>query len=79
MLECLSLAGLHERSILLTDLVTHRGDISCQFLLPGVNFTNILRATFVPKSFCQKITNPNCNHIKAVQKTFVHKKLLVNY
>ncbi len=37
----------------------------------GVNFTTILWATFVPKSFCQKITNPNCKHIKAVQRTLV--------
>ncbi len=39
--------------------------------LSGVNFTNILGATFAPKSFHQKITNPNCKHIKAVQKTYV--------
>jgi hypothetical protein len=39
----------------------------------GVNFTNILLAAFVPKSFCQKITNPNCKHIKGAQKTFVRK------
>ncbi len=23
--------------------------------------------------FCQKITNPNCKHVKAAQKTFVQK------
>ncbi len=33
---------------------------------PLVNFTNILWAAFAPKSFCQKITNPNCKHVKAV-------------
>jgi hypothetical protein len=38
---------------------------------PGVNFTNILWAAFVPKSFRQKITNPNCKHLKAVQITLV--------
>ena len=38
---------------------------------PGVNFTNILWAAFAPKSFCQKITNPNCKHLKAVQRTLV--------
>ena len=38
---------------------------------PGVNFTNILWAAFVPKSFCQKITNPNCKRLKAVQRTLV--------
>jgi hypothetical protein len=27
----------------------------------------------VPKSFHQKITNPNCKHIKAAQKTFAQK------
>jgi hypothetical protein len=37
---------------------------------PGVNFTNILRAAFVPKSFCPKIRNTNCKHIKAAQKNF---------
>jgi len=36
-----------------------------------VNFTNILRAAFAPKAFCQKITNPNCKHIKAAQRTLV--------
>ncbi len=40
-------------------------------LTPGVNFTNILWATFAPKSFCQKITNPNCKYLKAVQRTLV--------
>ncbi len=47
---------------------------------PCVNFTNILWAAFAPKSFCQKITNPNCKHIKAAQKTFIQKaahKILV--
>ncbi len=34
----------------------------------GVNFTNFLWAAFAPKSFRQKITNPNCNHIKVAQK-----------
>ncbi len=40
-------------------------------LFPAVNFTNILSAAFVPKSFCQKITNTYCKHIKAAEKTFV--------
>ncbi len=40
---------------------------------PAVNFTNIVWAAFAPKSFHQKITNPNCKHIKAAQKTFVQK------
>ncbi len=40
-------------------------------LTPGVNFTNILGAAFAPKSFWQKITNPNCKHLKAVQRTLV--------
>ena len=40
-------------------------------LSPGVNFTNILWAAFAPKSFRQKITNPNCKHLKAVQRTLV--------
>jgi hypothetical protein len=39
--------------------------------LPGVNFTDILGAAIAPKSFRQKITKPNCKHIKAAQKTFV--------
>ncbi len=38
---------------------------------PSVNFTNILWATFVPKSFPQKITNPNCKHLRAVQRALV--------
>ncbi len=38
---------------------------------PGVNFTNILWAAFAPKSFCQKNTNPNCKHLKAVLRTLV--------
>ena len=46
----------------------------------GVNFTNILLAAFAPKSLGQKITNPNCKHIKDAQKTFILKsahKILV--
>jgi len=38
---------------------------------PGVNFINILWATFAPKSFRQKITNPNCKHLRAVQRGLV--------
>ncbi len=56
------------------------GDISCQFLPPGDNFTNILWAAFAPKSFRQKITNPNCKYIKDAQRTLVWKaahKILV--
>jgi len=45
-------------------------------LTPAVNFTNILQAAFGPISLQQKITNPNCKHMKAAQNTFV-KKLLV--
>ncbi len=47
---------------------------------PSVNFTNILWAAFAPESFCQKITNPNCKHIKATQKLLCAKaarKILV--
>jgi hypothetical protein len=43
-------------------------------LPPGVNFTNILLAAFAPKSFRQKITNPTCKHIKAMQKKLLYKK-----
>ncbi len=43
---------------------------------PGVNFTNILWAAFAPKSFCQKITNPNCNPINGAQRTLVWKSCL---
>jgi hypothetical protein len=35
--------------------------------------------SFCAKSFCQKITNPNCKQIKAAQKTFIQKKLLIKY
>jgi hypothetical protein len=55
----------------------HAGVVS---LPPGVNFTIILWAPFAPKSFCQKITNPNCKHIKAAQnlsyKKATHKILV---
>ncbi len=54
-------------------------DLSSKDILSGVNFTNIFWAAFAPKSFCQKITNPNCMHIKAAQKMFVWKKVLVKY
>ncbi len=43
---------------------------------PVVNFTNILWAAFVPKSFCQKITNPNFKHIKAAQRALVWLSIL---
>ncbi len=32
---------------------------------------NILWAALAPKSFCQKITNPNCKYIKAACKILV--------
>ncbi len=38
---------------------------------PGVNFTNILWVAFAPQSFWQTITNPNCKHLKTVQRTLV--------
>ncbi len=47
------------------------------FSRPRVNFTNILRAAFAPKSFCQKITNPNWKLIKAAQRTFVWLSMLL--
>ncbi len=47
-------------------------------LTPGVNFTNILWAAFAPKSFCQKITNPNCKHMKGAKRTWVWKSCLQN-
>jgi hypothetical protein len=56
------------------------GGICFITLATGVNFTNILFATFVPKSFRQKITNPYCERIKAAQKSFAKKaarKILV--
>jgi hypothetical protein len=49
-------------------------------LATGVNFNNILWTAFAPKSCCQKITNPNCKHIKAAQKLSYEKaahKILV--
>jgi len=45
---------------------------------PEVNFTNILRASFLPIFFCQKITKPNCNYRKSVQNTFVLKSCSKN-
>ncbi len=47
--------------------------ISKKICHPGVNFTNILWAAFAPKSFHQKIRNPNCKHIKAALRTVVWK------
>ncbi len=37
----------------------------------GVNFTNILWEAFAPKSFCQKIRNPNFKDIKVTQRALV--------
>ncbi len=37
----------------------------------GVNFIKDIKTAFEPLFFCQKIANPNCNKIKAVQSTFV--------
>jgi len=52
-----------------------------QIIAPSVvNFTNILRGSLIPIFFCQKNTNPNCNHTKYVKKTFEQKadcKMLV--
>jgi len=48
---------------------------------PAVNFINNLRADFTPNFFQQKITNPNCKHMKDAHNTFVQKtahKMLVN-
>jgi hypothetical protein len=46
----------------------------------GINFTNILLAAFAPKSFCQKITNPNCKYTKGAKKLvyekYAHKTLV---
>jgi len=41
-----------------------------------VNFTNILQTAFVPISLHQKMTNPNCKHIKSAKK---HSKMLVKF
>jgi hypothetical protein len=46
---------------------------------PGVNFTNTLWAAFASKSFFQKITNPNCKHTKAAQKTFAARKIFLKF
>ncbi len=46
-------------------------------ILSGVNFTNILWAAFAPKSFRQKITNPNCKHIKELWYEKIACKILV--
>ncbi len=77
-------ATLAEYSILLHNLI----DTYLLYLLfrlnnlkyvqPGVNFTNILWAAFSPKSFCQRITNPNCKHIKGAQRTLVWKGCFKN-
>jgi len=41
---------------------------------PLVNFINILRADFEPKSFRQKVAKPYRNYRKASQSTFIYKK-----
>jgi len=46
-------------------------------ITPSVNFTNILPAAFVPITFHQKITKPNCKQIKASQTTFILKNPLI--
>ncbi len=48
-------------------------------MTPGVNVTNILWAPLAPKTSRQKITNPNCKHLKAAGKNFCMKKLLKKY
>jgi hypothetical protein len=40
----------------------------------GVDFTNILCTAFAPKSFHQKIKNPNCKHIKPALKKLSYEK-----
>ena len=50
------------------------------YLISAVNFTNILRAAFMPISFRQKSTNLKCKYKKAAQKNCVQKaahKMLV--
>jgi hypothetical protein len=42
-----------------------------------VNYTNILRSAFAPIFFPQKITNPNCKHLKALKYEKVVRKMLV--
>jgi len=42
------------------------------------NFTNILRASFVPSTFGQKIKNTKCEHRKAAQNTTEVKCCLLN-
>jgi hypothetical protein len=48
-----------------------------QFYIPSVNFTNILRAAFAPKTFRPKITNPNCKLHKNVSYKKAPCKILV--
>jgi hypothetical protein len=47
-------------------------------LAPVVNFTNNLRAAFVPIFFCQKITKSDCEHIYTLKNTFVWKSCYLN-
>ena len=68
---------LKKGALITPKILLKLGSNSCQFLPPGVNFTNILKAAFAPKSFCQKITNQNCKHIEAAQKNLSTKKLLI--
>jgi len=41
--------------------------------IPVGYFTNIFQTTFTLISIWQKITNPNCKHIKAVHNILVQK------
>jgi hypothetical protein len=42
-------------------------------LKPAVNFTNILWVASMPISCGQKITKPNCKHIKALRNIFAQR------
>ena len=46
-------------------------------LKPVVTCNSILQIAFAPISICPKITNPNCDQIKAMLISFVWKMLLV--
>ena len=47
----------------------------CLQLCTRSQFHQHVKCSFLPISFCQKITNTNCKYIKAVQNTFNQKML----
>ncbi len=55
---------------------------AADILMPGVKFTNILRAVIAPLFLHQKKSKPKCKYEEAAHETYVWKaarKMLVKY